>query len=210
MTMKRIAMLALVVLLAPPAARPGDDAQEVLAKLEKKYSSIRDAVVKFRQDVRFGVTKAEQRFSGTFTMKKGNKYRIELEDQVIVTDGRTVWSFTKSSRQVIVDAYKEDPASFSPDKVLVNVPAQYTSVLLDPDSSGNAVLKLTPKKPRSSLKWMKVWVDKHETLMRVIQVLDASDNLTTYTVEDLKVNTGLDDARFHFDPPAGVDVIDLR
>jgi chaperone LolA len=151
-----------------------------------------------------------QRFEATLSMKKGNRYRIELEDQTIVTDGKSVWTYTKSTHQVIVDAYKEDPASFSPDKVLVNVPDNYTAVLLEPDSSGHPILKLTPKRPRSSMKWMKVWVDTDDMLMRTVQVLDASDNLTTYAVQDTKENVGIDDSRFRYEPPPGADVIDLR
>jgi chaperone LolA len=200
----------MLLLLVAPAARPGDEAADVLARLEKKYSSIRDAVVRFRQEVRYGVTKVEQRSSGIFTMKKGNKYRIEMDDHTIVTDGATVWSYTASARQVLVDTYREDPASFSPDKILVHVPEAYAAVLLEPASDGSTVLKLTPRQPRSALRWMKIWIDPKDMIMRRIQVFDASDNLTTYVVEELTTNTGVNDARFRFEAPAGVDIIDLR
>jgi chaperone LolA len=189
-----------------------DDAMSLLKQMEKKYDGIKDATVMFKQDVSYGVTKSEQSFKGKLYMKKGNKYRVELEDQTIVTDGTSVWSWTKSNHQVVIDAYKEDPRSFSPDKVLVNVPERYTATTIGKEKiQGNetTVLKLLPNDPKSNMQWMKVWVDD-DRMMKKIQVLDISDNTTTYVVESIKTNAGLSDAEFTFTPPQGVEVIDLR
>lgn len=116
-------------LIAHPVSA-GDDPDAVIAKLQKKYDSIRDASVEFTETVRFGVTQSEQSFSGKFSMKRGNMYRIDLGHENIVTDGLTVWSYSKINNQVLIDKYKEDPKSFSPDKVLVNVPANYRASAL--------------------------------------------------------------------------------
>jgi len=112
----------------------------------------------------------------------------------------------------VIDAYKEDPRSFSPDKVLVNVPERYTATTIGKEKiQGNetTVLKLLPNDPKSNMQWMKVWVDD-DRMMKKIQVLDISDNTTTYVVESIKTNAGLSDAEFTFTPPQGVEVIDLR
>jgi len=55
--------------------------KEIIESLRKKYASIDDAVVKFEQTVKYGVSKFEQSFSGTFYFKKKNKYRIETDQQ---------------------------------------------------------------------------------------------------------------------------------
>lgn len=204
-------MIAAILAIASTAM--SQDAEKILEQLQKKYDSIRDASVSFTQNVRFGVMKSEQTFSGTLTMKKGNKYRIEMEDQTIVTDGKSVWSYTKANNQVLIDKYKEDPKSFSPDKVLTNVPKNYIATILGKEkvgSQGTSILKLIPKDTKSNLKWMKVWVDQDEWLMRKVQVLDVSDNLTTYAMSDIKLNTSIADSRFQFTPAKGVEVIDLR
>ncbi|MBI1805443.1 MAG: outer membrane lipoprotein chaperone LolA [Ignavibacteria bacterium] len=211
-------LLPVLVLLSACAlgasnAFAGDDAGDIISKLQRKYDSIRDVSITFRQDVQFGVTKAEQSFSGKLLMKKGNRYRIEMDQQTIVTDGKSVWSFNKPNNQVLIDNFKENPASFSPDKVLVNVPNNYSSTVIGKERLGSqeaTVLKLIPKNPTSSLKWMKVWVDTDELLMKKIQMLETSDNLMTYVVTDIKLNPGLADSQFQFEPPTGVEVIDLR
>ena len=179
----------------------------------KKYESIRDASITFTQIVRFGVTNAEQSFTGKLLMKKEKKYRLELEQQTIVTDGKSVWSFSKLNNQILIDKYKEDPRSFTPDRVLVNVPNEYNSVMMGSEKLKDretTIVKLIPKNTASNIKWMKVWVDTDDWLMKKIQVFDISDNLMTYFVEDLKLNSGLADSTFQFDIPPDVEVIDLR
>ncbi len=185
----------------------------MLDQLQKKYDSIRDASVAFTQHVRFGVMKSEQTFAGRFTMKKGNKYRIETEDQTIATDGKSVWSYSKATNQVVIDKYREDPRAFSPDRILTNVPKNYAATVLGKDTVGlleTSILKLIPKDSKSNLKWMKVWVDQNEWLMRRVQVLDVSDNLTTYTVSDIRLNGNMAEDQFQLIPPKDAEVIDLR
>ena len=191
----------------------GEDPEEILNRLQKRYKSIDDVKAYFTQDVTFGVTKEEQSFKGTLWMKRGNKYRIETEDQTIVTDGKSVWSYSKNTNQVLVDVYKEDPKSFAPDKVLTNVPQQYNATVLAKEKVGGletTVMKLIPKNQSASLQWMKVWVDTDEWLMKKVQVLDLSDNLTTYVIDSLKLNGGLADKEFQYTAPKDVEVIDLR
>jgi len=210
---KIILMLIVGLIINTLSAISGDDAGTIIKKLQKKYDGIRDASVTFSQHVQFGVTKSEQTFSGKFSMKKGNKYRIEMDQQTIITDGKSVWSFNKINNQVLIDKYKEDPKSFSPDKVLVNVPGNYNSVLLGKEKSGEqevSILKLTPKNEKLNLKWMKIWVDNDDWLMKKIQILDISDNLMTYTLNEIKINSDIADSAFQFVVPDSINVIDLR
>lgn len=191
----------------------GDDAEDLLAKLQKKYESIRDASLTFTQHAVFGVTKAEQTFDGRLLMKKGKKYRIEMEQQTIVTDGISVWTYSVPNKQVRIDKFRDDPKAFLPDRVMVNIPENYAASLLDPETVQHrelAVLKLVPRVPKTNIRWMKLWVDEEEMLMRKVQVMDRSENLMTYTLNDIKVNTNLSDSQFQFTPPPNTEVIDLR
>ncbi len=205
--------MLLVSLVIFVIARAGDDVDKIINKLEKRYASIRDASITFTQSIEFGVTKAKQTFDGKLIMKKGNKYRIEMEHETIVTDGESVWMFSKLNNQILIDKYKEDLASFTPDKILVNVPMNYNAVLLGNekiDDKDVSILKFTPKNKKIKIKWMKVWIDKEQWLMKRIQLLDASENLISYLVKEVKYNSGIADSQFQFVSPAGVDVIDLR
>lgn len=211
--LKRSALLLACALLFRFPAAAGDEAQDLLSRLQDRYKSVQDATVTFSQHVVFGVTKSENTFQGTFVMKKGNKYRIELEDQTVVTDGKSLWSYSRANNQVIINAYREDPKVFSPDKVLVNVPEDYVAAIVGKEvyrKHETTILKLTPKTKRSAIRWMKVWVDDDGALMRKIQVYDASENTVTYELDEVLLNTGVADSRFEFMPPQKAEVIDLR
>jgi chaperone LolA len=201
------------VLLTRVIAVGGEDVEEILARLQKKYEAMSDVTCHFTQTVQFSVTHNEQQFKGVLYMKKGNRYRIETDDQTIVTDGTSVWSYSPSTNQVLIDHFREDPRSITPDKVLMTIPTQYNVVILSEETiegSSCTVLKCTPKDQMSNVKWMKVWISEDQTVMKKIQIQDVNETTTSYVVGDLKFNTSLPDSRFQFKPPQGAEVVDLR
>lgn len=190
-----------------------DDAGKILSKVEKKYKSIEDAYIEFTQVNVFGVSKFENRIDGKLWMKKQNKYRIELEHQTIVTDGKTVWSYYPLNEQVIIDFYKDEQNPYSPDKIMVNIPKNYNPVLIGSEKISNKkcfVLKLTPRDPNQMIKHMKVFVDQDEYTIQKVETIDLGDNQTIYFVNAIKLNTGIDNSRFNFTNPQNVEILDLR
>jgi len=187
--------------------------KEITDRMQKKYESIQDATARFTQHVRFGFSKIEQSFAGTLRMKKPNRYRIETEYQILVTDGTTVWSFSPVNKQVLIDRYKETPDSFTPEQFLLNLPSNYYATLLQPETGAEKtviILKLVPKDDQSFIKSMKVWVDEGSWVVKKVEMLDVNDTEKTYTVQEIKINTNLRDTTFVFTPPLGTEVVDLR
>lgn len=209
--MKNLKLIALLIFLYQILL--SQDVNDILKKSEKKYNSIQDVVIDFTQINVFGVSKIENRLEGKLWMKKKNKYKIQLENQTIITDGKTVWSYYPLNNQVIIDDYKEDPDSFSPDKLMINIPKNYDAILLGVEKILNKntfVLKLTPKTDRSLIKSMKVWLNKNEYIIEKVEVADVSDNLTTYISKSITINPGLKDDIFKLKIPEGVEALDLR
>ena len=187
--------------------------QDITRQLQRRFDSMQDATATFSQRVKFNFSNIEQTFSGTLTMKKPNRYRVESEHQTLVTDGSAVWSFSPANKQVLVDRYKENHNSLSPEKFLLNLPAQYYSTLLKTEKIGNAdafVLKLVPKDDQSFITSVKMWVESGSWLVRRVLIVDMNDTETDYTITDMKLNTRVPDSLFSFTPPAGTEVVDLR
>ncbi len=159
------------------------------------------------------VGKLEQTTAGTLLTRKGNKYRVELEQQTIVTDGVTVWSYSAAQQQVLVDRFEQDERSLSPDRILSGEAADLAPALIGRETLGKTetvVLKLTPRDETALLKWLKLWVSESDWLVRKAELVDLNGKETVYQVLDIKINTGIPDARFTFVAPAGVEVVDLR
>jgi outer membrane lipoprotein carrier protein len=189
---------------------------EVLERVQKKYSSVDDAQAKFTQKVSFKYAKIEQSFSGTVKMKKGNKYRIESQQQTLVTDGKTVWLYTPASKQVLIDSYRSDPRTFSPDRFLLGLPKNFQATLLNENAASvgaDYVLKLAPKSNTESTKLfksLKVWVAEKDWSVRKIEYVDMNDTRTVYTLSALQFDDGVPEDAFRFTPPPQTNVVDLR
>jgi outer membrane lipoprotein-sorting protein len=208
----RMLLLVFCGTLAYPVAL-AQYSEDVLEQLRKKYDSINDAQVKFSSRMKFAVAKVEQRTNGTLEFKKEHKYRVELEDQTIVTDGETVWSYSAASNQVLIDGFKLDERMMSPERILTAAPRDFSATVIGREKSGSRdllLLKLIPKGEQSTLKSMKLWIDDDEWLIRKVEMADLNGTETVYTVNDIRLNTGLEDSRFSYRIPEGATVVDLR
>jgi outer membrane lipoprotein carrier protein len=190
-----------------------DSAQDIIGKVQEKYAEIKDATLHFSQDVKFSISKAEYSSNGILYMKKTNHYRIVTDDRTFVTDGKTVWSYTPANKQVLIDTYKEEPRSFSPERFLLSVPKDFYAAILSREKferKNVVVLKLTPKEDNTSMRSLKLWIDDGEWLLWKAEIVDMNDNITTYAVSDIQLNTAISDSTFSFVAPPGVEVVDLR
>ncbi|HUI31530.1 MAG TPA: outer membrane lipoprotein chaperone LolA [Candidatus Acidoferrales bacterium] len=206
--------LICVLLLVSSFAFAGDTptAAEIVKNIRENFNQTHDVIIHFTQTVVMPLSKMSKVTDGTLYLKKGNKYRIETEDNVLVTDGKTSWTYAPSSKRIVVDNYKEDKNTISPDKFLLNVPSDFYVVLLSSnfsDADTTYTLRLTPKNDNSFIRSIKLVVSRNWTV-RSAEISDMNDTRYTYTVKDLKINSGLPDSEFEFDPPKDAQIVDLR
>jgi outer membrane lipoprotein carrier protein len=188
-------------------------ARDLLQKIQKHYEKMTDAGLTFSQTTYLPVAKVTQHATGTLRMKQKNKYRIETENELLVTDGVTVWRMNRAKKQVLIDTYKDDPKNLTPDKLLLNVPNDYASIRVGSETIEGkelSILKLTPKNTSSVLSSIKLWIDEDDLVIRKVETVNFSDTRTTYTISKFSMNTGVSDSLFIFTPPDGIEMIDLR
>jgi chaperone LolA len=189
-------------------------ATEVLEKVEEMYATVNDASAEFTQTVSFKYAKVEQSFSGTVSMKKKNKYRVESQQQTLVTDGAIVWAYSPVNNQVLIDTYRESPNTFSPEKFLVGLPKNFRAALVDdntPQGHAATVLKLLPKSDVSKfVKSMKVWINDNDWSVRRVEYIDMNETRTVYSLKSITFNSGISDERFTFKVPEKAEIVDLR
>ncbi|HTY10359.1 MAG TPA: outer membrane lipoprotein chaperone LolA [Bacteroidota bacterium] len=189
-------------------------AAEVLEKVQRAYAGVDDASADFTQTVSLSYAKVEQSFTGKVMMKKGNKYRVESQEQTLVTDGKTVWAYSPVNKQVLIDSYKENPNTLSPEQFLVGLPKNFRAALVE-DNSGDRhaayCLKLSPTSGSpKSIKSLKVWIDDADWSVRQVEYIDMNETRTVYTMTNIRFNPGIPDERFTFTVPDHVEIVDLR
>jgi outer membrane lipoprotein carrier protein len=210
---RAVGLLMLVLILPFSNICVAENAQEMLEKVKKKYDSIKDAELKFSQQVKFEFSKREQNVSGTLLIKKENKYRVETEGHLIVTDGSTVWSYSQQNKQVLIDKFKVDERALTPERILAAAPKDYYASVVGTEKVGKTetqILKLVPKDDDSIVQTMTLWVDESTWLIKKVEIVDVNGKQTVYTVNDIKVNIGIPDSRFTYQIPNGVEAVDLR
>lgn len=200
----RIVLLATIMILLVNLGY-SQDAQEIIKKVQSNYKSIKDAKASFSHS---GKRTSE---SGTIYIQKENKYRIETKGQIIVTDGVTSWSYSVKKKQVIIDNYKDDGNTFSPNKFLFSYPENFYSDLEGSETISGLdcfVLKLSPRN-KGNIKSAKIWVDKEDYLIRKISIV-SKEGTDTYALKKITLDSGVSSSKFTFSPPSDVEVIDLR
>lgn len=209
---RTLTVLAVGIVMSGVASG-AETAQEILEKVKAKYDGIADGELKFSQQVKFSMANIEQRVNGTLFFKKENKYRVELDAQTIVTDGETVWSYSASNKQVLIDRFKSDERTLTPERILTAAPSDFSAAVLGKEKIGKidaTVLKLVPRDEQSLIKTMKLWIDDSDWMMMKVELTDVNGKVTTYSVTDIRLNIGLPDSRFKYQIPEGTDVVDLR
>lgn len=204
--------LATLLVVLPLSYALSIDARDIIENVQEQYDDLTDASITFQQTVRFRVSRAEQSVKGTLNFKKPNKYRIETEDRIVVTDGKTSWSYNRKNRQVVIDTYKPDAHALSPERLLLQYPKDFYSTLVGEEQIGKLncyVLKLTPKEDNSFATALKTWVSK-DWYIRKVEVTDINGAVTTYMIETLAVDRKLQDSMFEFQIPDKSEIIDLR
>jgi chaperone LolA len=207
--------VALLAMLAAPRAvtpPPEITAKEIIEKVQAKYDDLTDATIQFTQSTRFKVSHAEQSVKGTLYFKKKSRYRIETDQRVIVTDGKTAWSHNLRTNQVLVNTYREETSSLSPERLLVHYPDDFYSAYVGEEKVGSDAcyaLTLTPKEETTFAASMKIWVTRQWTIKKV-ELSDVAGTVTTYVIASIAIDRGLPDAKFEFKPPPDASVIDLR
>lgn len=209
----RLFVACVIVAAVQPLPAQTPALPEVMDGMQKRYAAMENVVAGFTQRVHFGFSNIKQEFTGRLTFQKPNKLRIESEHQTLVTDGSTVWAYSPVNKQVVIDHYKENRNTITPDRFLVNLPENYYATVLGKegaDPAGKVILKLVPKDDSSFIRSVKMWVENRTWVVQTIEITDVNETTTAYAIKDLSLNTSVDQDTFSFSPPPGTDIVDLR
>lgn len=214
-----IPLPALLLALAAASACHADahagqaDGGEPLARVRQRYASMQDAEVRFVQTSPGQQGSPAQGAEMVLQAKKPKSYRLETADQSIVTDGTTVWRHNRRTNQVLVDHYRPEAGSLSPERILSGSPGDVVSRTTGREVRAGRTLTLvtlTPMDDTEAYRSLTLWVDENAGVIRKLEATDVTGRVTVITVSDIRFDTGLTDARFTFQPPAGATVVDLR
>ncbi len=190
------------------------DVKEIVNAIQEKYEDLEYLSATFVQTEEFKLTGSRNETRGKIYVKNGTEYRLETEDQIIVTDGKSVWTYAPFNNQVLIDRVKEGDGSLLPRDLLFRYPRDYMATLVDEQKiDGNKfyVLKLDPKEGvYGYIKTMKIWVNTRSYIISMIEYEDFNENVSSFEVQQIDTKTALPEDLFRFEIKEGMEVVDLR
>lgn len=234
MRLLQISMLLLAFTALPVvAAEKQATLKEVVSALEKGYSTLQDVQADFSQRTVVAAVKREQRGNGEVLLKRPAsatamfRFNYAKPKQQIICNGKQVWFYMPENRQVMVtpvaDMFKGGNAiALSYLTGLGHVSRDFAIAFAreQRDKNGNYQLELAPKNPSPVLAKLRLTVsaDAVERFLKEGTVRDAfpivssvvfdvGGNETRIDYSRTRVNKGIDNGRFSFKIPEGVEVI---
>jgi len=213
MKMKNYLLTLLVLAMMPALAQNEKDAEKLLESVINKTASYSN----FKAQLAYTMVNAEMNIDEKKTgviYVQGDSYRIEMEGQEIISDGKTVWTYLPDSKEVMVSEVLETEESFSPTKILTQYNDDYDA-RFDADSKyKNANLKVINLKASEGKNFDRtsVTVNLEKLSLESFSMYDKDGNVFTYQIVLLEPNLNLSANTFVFnvkDYP-GVDVVDMR
>jgi outer membrane lipoprotein carrier protein len=183
-------------------------------KVDQHYDHIRTLEAQFTETYKgAGMTRTE---SGTLLLKKPGRMRWDYDrphPKLFVTDGSTAWFYVPGEQQARRTPVKQledlrSPLRYLLGKTKLEKELDGLSVASDtkPLDPGDVVLRGVPKGMRERVEQTLLEVTSFGLISRiVVEELDGS--VTEFRFLQQKENVEIPDQRFHFAPPAGVEVV---
>jgi outer membrane lipoprotein-sorting protein len=189
-------------------------AKTLLDGVSKKYKSFKTIKANFKLAIDNAANKIKEEKKGLLVLKS-NKFHVEMDNQEISCDGKTVWTFAKDANEVQVNNYESNPNGISPADIFTMYEKgfmyQMAEVVKD-NGKDVQVIELTPTDKNKNYFKIKLFIDKAAQSIVRSKIFDKNGNIYTYSVVQFASNTNIDESTFVFDSKKhpGVDVNDIR
>ena len=145
----------------------------------------------------------------------GDNYKLDIAGQVVISDGKTVWTIIPDAEEVQVNEVSEDGGGFSITGMLKDYNKDYKSKMMPKITELNGknvyAMELTPKVKKSFDK-VHLYIEKSKMQLYSIEIFDQNNSTYTYTITDFETDTGATERDFTFNEEDYPDfeVIDMR
>lgn len=189
-------------------------AKKLLDQISKKYDSYNTVIANFQ----FKATQAEGQGyddAGWLRMEKNtNKYRIKLQSQELISDGKSVWSVLTDDKEIQVSEADNSTNAIGPNNLFTFYKTGFKYVSGSNEKQGNEtlnVVELSPIDQNSNYFKIKLRINPKNHIHDVT-IFDKGGNRYIYTITSLYVNNEIPAGNFVFNKSHYPDfeIVDLR
>jgi len=197
-----------IILLFSYTLLSQQDKNIVFKKLQKKYGGANSISIVFSNNESFVNL-------SSIKAKKTNKFYINIEGRKIICDGKTLWNYNSSKKNVIISNFSDELIGFSLDYFFFNifdnlVPETLKSVLSS-STKKSYILTLVPSKLNETPDITSVELYLNNSFDTIVAIkINSSVENQKWFVKNIKINPKISDKEFVFKIPDKTDIIDYR
>ena len=198
-----------------PGAQQDKQAESILKGVSAKYKSYKSVKATFKITVENPKDKTKDVQSGTICLK-GNKYKLEVAGQDIMTDGKTRWTYVKDANEVQIDNQKTDENTISPSNIFTMYEKGWLFKFTGEQNEKGMVyqlVELIPVDPKKkNIFKVKLTINKNDKFITTAKLFDKNGSVQTISVDKLTPDACEDEALYTFTTSKypGAEIVDLR
>ncbi len=206
---KATAIIGIILTFMVGALQAQTMASELVKNTIDKINKHKNVEFVFDYDMSNETIAVTESASGTAYMQ-GDAYKLEIEGQQIISDGKTQWTYLPDSEEVMVSNPSDDENIITPIKLLTTYDKDYTMKYAKSSEKGIKVVEMSNPKGEFSKVTLKINEAKLEIVSATIS--NRSGDAFTIKIKKTVFDQNLDAKFFTFDEKAHpkVDVIDMR
>jgi outer membrane lipoprotein-sorting protein len=213
-----LSIITALFLIAFAAEQNDPRAKKILDDLSAKTKTYTTLVADFTITTENKKEKTSETQKGKISIK-GKKYKLELQDQIIICDNATVWSVLQDSKEIQINdvGTRAKDGAITPDNIFTIYETGFKNEFVKEEMQKSGAIyqyiKLFPiDTKKRNFHTALLTIDKKKQQIVSMKVMGKDGNDITYAIKSFQTNIKLDEASFSCDPTKfpGYEVIDLR
>ncbi|MDF1674020.1 MAG: outer membrane lipoprotein carrier protein LolA [Vicingaceae bacterium] len=193
-------------------AQEDTKAKGILDKLSTKTKAYKTIKADFQFTISNKAEGTNESQSGKIVIK-GDKYVLSISGQDVISDGKSMWTILKESKEVQINEIdEEDEEAISPNKIFTLYEEGFKYKYVKEDK-GMHIINLYPKAAaEKSFHRIALYINKAKNEMSKVKVYGKDGTITTYSIKSFTPNTTIPETRFSFSKSKfpSYEIIDLR
>lgn len=200
----------------PTLAQQDAAAKKILTEVSKKYDSYQTIQANFSFSAIQGSNKSAYSDAGTLYLdKKNNKYQITMNNQDMISDGKSLYTILKDEKEVQIAEIENSTDAIDPSNIFSFYKTGFKYSLVSNEKAGSTLLnvvQLTPTDTKKNYSKIKLRINKTTKLIHDATIYDKNGGQYSYTIKTQVPNKNLDSSLFTFNKSKynGYEIVDLR
>lgn len=195
-------------------SQPDPKADEILKAVSAKYKSYKALSATFKLVIDNKENKTKENQSGTITIKD-NKYKLVMDNQEVISDGKTIWTYLKEENEVQINDATAKKDAINPSSIFTIYEKGFRSKFMSEKAEAGKTIEqieLIPEDAKKPYFKVQLSISKEDKYVVSANVLNKNGINLSYSVTKFTPDPAFDETLFTFDKTKhpGVEVVDLR